>query len=306
MVYTGAIAACASVNTRSTSSELGAMSDAPLEVAEALVVGDAEDDEDAPCDGLGRGRHRDPHAVRALVGTARDGVRDARAEARLQLAALRPQRRQRSHHREHRLEQVDVNDLTRTAAIAVVQRDHHRERADERGDLVRQRDRRQQRATVGLAVERGEPTHRLGERREPRPRGVRAVLTEPGEAQDHEAGISREQVVGREAQPLECAGAQVLDEDVTAVDQGSHRGEPWIGLQVEHDGALVAADQLPEQGLAVARIPPPEAAGAVAVGSLDLDDVSTEVAEVAGGARSRDERRHVHHPDARERALHRQ
>ena len=90
------------------------------------------------------------------VGAAGHRVGDARAEARLQRSRCTPiGDDERAHELEQRLEQVDVDDL----ADAGVHRDHRGEGGDERGDLVGERDRRQQRAAVGLAVDaRRSPT----------------------------------------------------------------------------------------------------------------------------------------------------
>ena len=95
---------------------------------------------------------------------------------------MRGRRRQRRHHLEHGLEQVHVDHLALAAAIAFTQRDHHCERARERGHLVGERDRRQQRRAVGLAVDRREAAHRLRDRREARLGRVGSVLAEPGDA----------------------------------------------------------------------------------------------------------------------------
>ena len=125
IVYTGAIAACAASNAASTSAygrapiqaptmrvELLAVLGSALERREARVVAVRRASvEHAVRDRLGRRRDRDPLAVGALVRAARHGVRDARTEPRLVVVEVRGGRRQRRHHLEHRLEQVDVDDL---------------------------------------------------------------------------------------------------------------------------------------------------------------------------------------------------
>ena len=174
-----------------------------LERREALVVAEAE-----------QGRARAARPTRPTsrsrpTGCRRSGTcraapnRDARAQPRLLVAEVRGGRRQRRHHLQHRLEQVDVDHLTLAGAVAVAQRDHHRERARERGHLVGERDRRQQRRAVGFAVDRREAAHRLGHRREARSRRVRTVLTEPGDPQHDQARIAR-----RTARPARGRGAR--------------------------------------------------------------------------------------------------
>ena len=214
-----------------------------------------------------RSRSR-PSGRRRTVRAARHGVRDAGAEARLVVVEVRGRRRQRRHHLQHRLEQVDVDDLTLTRAVAVAQRDHHRERARERGDLVGERDRREQRRAVGLAVDRGEAAHRLRHRREPRTRRVRTVLAEAGDAQDHEPGVARVQHVGTEAEPLERAGPEVLDQHVGAGREVEQRRAPGVGLEVADDAALAPAEQLPRVRVAAFGREPAHAAHAVAARAL--------------------------------------
>ena len=83
-----------------------------------------------------------------------------------------------------------------------------------------------------------------------------------------------------------------------------HRLEPLIGLEVEHDGALVPSEDLPHEGLVIRRIAPPHAAGPVAGRRFHLDDVGAEVAEVLRRAGTRQHGRHVHDPEPLQR-LHR-
>ena len=66
-----------------------------------------------------------------------------------------------------------------------------------------------------------------------------------------------------------------------------------VRLEVEHDGALVAAEQLPRIRVAALGREPTHAANAVAGRRFDLDDVGAEVAEVTGRARTGEHRRHV-------------
>jgi hypothetical protein len=108
--------------------------------------------------------------------------------------------------------------------------------------------------------------------------------------------VITQQVLGIEAEPLERAGAGALDQDVGGRHQPAHAFEVRAVLEVEHHRALVAADQLPNEGLAVGVLPP-QAAGAVAGRRLHLHHVGPEVGEVAGGPGSRDHRGHVDDPE---------
>ena len=124
---------------------------------------------------LGRRADGDPPPVGAAVGAARDRVGDARARGGAGRSRARCVRRhERAHHLEQRLVEVDVDHL----ADPAVHGGQRGERGHHGGDLVGQGDRRQERAAVGLAVERGEAAHGLGQGGEAGTVGVGAVLAE--------------------------------------------------------------------------------------------------------------------------------
>ncbi len=60
------------------------------------------------------------------------------------------------------------------------------------------------------------------------------------------------------------------------------RVEPGVGLEVEHDGPLAPAEQLPRVRVAAVGREPAHAAHAVAGRRFDLDHVGAEVGEVTG------------------------
>ena len=276
------------------------MAGALLERREPRVVADAEQRRARgarPTRSTSRSRST---RRRRTVGAARHRVRDARTEPRLLVVEVRGRRRQRRHHLQHRLEQVHVDHLALAAAVALAQRDHHRERARERGDLVGERDRREQRRAVGLAVDRREAAHRLGDRREAGLRRVRAVLAEAGDAQHDEARVARRAARrGRARAARSCPGRKFSTSTSAASARRSSASRPGVGLQVEHDRALVPAEQLPRVRVAALGREPTHAAHAVTGRRLDLHDVGAEVGEVAGRARAREHRRHVDHPQTR-------
>ena len=91
-----------------------------------------------------------------------------------------------------------------------------------------------------------------------------------------------EQDIGAEAEALEGAWPEVLDQHVSIAHQSEQQLEILGRLQVESNRPLVPVDQLPPQTFAVAWVAPGQSAQAVtAVGSFDLDDVGTKVREVA-------------------------
>ena len=180
-----------------------------------------------------------------------------------------------------------------TCPLPAVQRHHGGEGGGEARRLVGERHRRQERLAVGLAVDRREPAHRLGDRREPRPPGVRAVLAEPGDAGDHEPSGCGDAARRAEPELAPAAGPEVLDQDATRRRRGGAGLAVGIVLEVEHDRALAAVGELAPQAGAVARVAPGHRAQAVAVGVLDLDDVGAEVGQVAGAVRAGDHGRQV-------------
>ncbi len=74
-----------------------------------------------------------------------------------------------------------------------------------------------------------------------------------------------------------------------------------VGLEVEHDAALAASEQLPRVRVAALGREPTHAPHAVTGGRLDLDHVGTEVGEVPRGAGAGEHRCHVDHPQPVER-----
>ena len=104
----------------------------------------------------------------------------------------------------------------------------------------------------------------------------------------------------------EPAGPEVLDEDVAARDQATQDLGPLRAPQVEPDAALVPIDGeevggRPRAGRLLPDPRRPPAAGRVALGRLDLDDVGAEVAQEHRAVRPGEDRRAVDDPKAGER-----
>ena len=188
----------------------------------------------------------------------------------------------------------------RPVSLARPQRREDREGGRERRDAVRERERRQQRRPVRLAVQRGEAAHRLGERAEPGPAGVRARLAEAAHAREHEPRVDRGELVPADAPALERPGPEVLEHDVGALGQAEEEvGAGGLG-EVERDEPLVPRERLePEPDAVLAR---PVAARRVdPVRMLDLDHVGAVVAEEHRRERRGEERRRLDDLDPLER-----
>ena len=186
-----------------------------------------------------------------------------------------------------------------------MERDHRGERGDEPGDLVGERDRREQWTAVGLTVDRSKAAHRFGDRGEPGTRRVRAVLAESGDAGDHEPRVAGEEHVRAESEALERAGTKVLHQHVGLVAEPQHHREIVGVLEVERDRPLATPEELPPQGDAIPGVAPAERTGGVAaVGTLDLDDVGAKVGEVSRARGPRHHRRDVDDPQVGEGSRH--
>ncbi len=126
---------------------------------------------------LDRGRDGDEAAVLGLIHVARRGVVGAAADARLDLAGELIERGLGPEDREDRIEQRQVDHLTRAAALLdLAQRDQHGARAVEARDHVGERERRQHRRAVGEAVLRRESRHALHQAAEARLVAIGPVL----------------------------------------------------------------------------------------------------------------------------------
>ena len=126
----------------------------------------------------------------------------------------------------------------------------------------------------------------------------RAVVAEAGDGQDHQRGIQRVHVRGREPEPVQHAGAEVLDHDVGAFQQFAQNRPPVVALQVQGDGLLVAVAGQEVRGLGIVlgaderRTP---AAGVVSGARvLDLDDPGAQVGQHHTGVRAGEGAAQVH------------
>ncbi len=135
-----------------------------------------------------------------------------------------------------------------------------------------------------------------------------AVVPEAGDRQDDEARVELEQPRRREAEPVEHARAEVLEEHVRPLDERREVPAPVVALEVERHRLLAAVARHEVRRLPVApagrvdegRAPP---AGVVArARGLDLDDAGAEVGEHHAGVRPGEGAGQVDDEGARERA----
>ena len=249
-------------------------------------VGPPDDRHHAFGDGGGAGGDRDPAPVARLVGVARGVVRRAVALAAGYDLELVVRARAGAENGQQGRQQRQVDDLAAGAVcVAVIQREHHRIGAADRGDPVREPERRQHRRAAGLTGLVSEAAHRLGQRPERAPLRIRPRLAEPSDAQHDEIRVDLEQALGPEAPLLHDAGAKVLDQHVRVFDEPLH-DLPALGpAENQRRGALVARDDLPPQPVTV--LAGPVRPRRIAARVLDLEHVGTVVPQQHGGDRRR-------------------
>src|SRR3954451_5391373 len=104
----------------------------------------------------------------------------------------------------------------------------------------------------------------------------------------------------REAEAVHHARAEVLDQDVGAVDQLAEDLLALVGLHVEGEAPLVAVEHREVEAVHVGQIAQLAAGDVPAAGLLDLDDVGSHPGQELRADRAGLHMRHVHDADALE------
>ena len=190
------------------------------------------------------------------------------------------------------LEGVDPDDrgeqrgahLTADAgAVALVERGDDTVGAVHPGEEVADGDPDALRVVGVGAGERHQAALALGDLVVPGAAALGTVVAEPADPQDDEARVELVQALDGEAEPVEDAGTEVLEEDVGPGHQPRQDVASGVALEVELDGLLVpvAGQEVrghrlvvgPDEGRA------PAARLVTRTRALDLDDAGTHVAE---------------------------
>ncbi len=180
------------------------------------------------------------------------------------------------------IEHRDVDGLPFAAALALVERGEDAHGGEQPRRDVAVRDSRPDGATARLAGDRHNAAHGLHDDVQRRPLTVRSCLSEAGCASEDDAWIARGESLVADAELVERAGREVLHHDVDLLREAQEQVPPFVGLQVDGDGALPAVDA--EEVRAPVVLVWARGAGDVAVGRpLDLDHVGAEVAQHHGG-----------------------
>ena len=196
--------------------------------------------------------------------------------------------------------------MPRPGALALGERRGDAVRAVHPGEQVADRDADAGRVVGVRAGERHQPGLALGDLVVAGAAALGPVVAEAGDRQDDQPRVELVQPLDREAQAVEHAGAEVLDQHVAVPDQAGERLAAVVALEVEGDRLLVAVAGQEVRRLAVVlraderRAP---AAGVVTgAGRLDLDDAGAEVAEHHRGVRAGERPRQVDDDDPGQRS----
>ena len=192
------------------------------------------------------------------------------------------------------LVQREVHGLAAAAMhVAVVERDHDRQRVEHAGEVVGDDDAGTHRRPIGVAGEVEEAAEADAVAVEAGAIAVRSGLPVDRRAGDDQVGMLARQHVRPDPPFLERAGLEVLDHDVGLARQCAEQLLAARLAQIERDRLLVAPLHRPPQRRA-ALVERPDAAHEVAgPRQLDLDDLGAEIAEQGRRERRRDPRADV-------------
>ena len=199
------------------------------------------------------------------------------------------------HEADHRLEERRVHPLTPTGAIACDQRGEHTLREDRAGRGVGDRDTHARGAGARRSGDAHQPAEALRDLVDAGSIRVGAVLTESGDARVDEPRVHGPQRVGIDAQPVLHRGTEVLDEHVGLLDEAEEHGVTLLGGEIDDHRTLVAVEV---RAVGTAGCERHRAAG-----RLHLDDVGTEVGELAHARRAGPRNGQVDHAKAGERPV---
>src|SRR5262245_942414 len=223
-------------------------------------------------------------AISGLEHAGRDRSRMIVAGLLWHLALHQPARRLKVEHEDLRLQERRRDVLAFLRLLALEQRNHDAERAEQPGTEVRDRNPDPHRPLPGQAGDRHQAAHALRDLVEAGPARIGAVLAEARNAAENDLGIDLAQRLVVDAEPPLHVGPEVLDHDVGLFHHAQKRFEPFLRLQVQRHAALVAMKVLEIRTLARTT---GSLSGHQRGRLLDLDDVGTPVSELAHAGRAR-------------------
>src|SRR5262245_878644 len=223
-------------------------------------------------------------AIGGLEHAGRDRGRMIVAGLLRHFALHQPARRLEVEHEDLRLQERGRDVLAFLRPLALEQRNHDAERAEQPGTEVRDRNPAPHRPLPGQAGDRHQAAHALRDLIEAGPAGIGSILAEARNAAEDDLGIDLAQSLVVDAEPPLHVGPEVLDYDVGLFHHAQKRLEAFLRLQVQRHAALVAMKVLEVRTLAwtAGCLPGHECRRL-----LDLDNVGTPVSELAHAGRAR-------------------
>ncbi len=209
------------------------------------------------------------------------------------LAGHGPARALEGVHPDDRGQQRGAHDLPPPGALALQEGGEHAVGAVHPGEEIADRHPHPLRVVRARSGQGHEPRLALGDLVVAGAAALGSVVAEAGDRQHDQARVELGQVVGRETEPVQGAGTEVLHEDVGAADQLGEDGPAVVGLEVEGDGLLVAvAGQEVGRNVGAVRSGnerrSPGAGLVTATGGLHLDHPCTQVGHHHGSVGSRE------------------
>jgi hypothetical protein len=191
---------------------------------------------------------------------------------------------------QHRLEKIHVDNLTNSGMDS----NHRGESSHDRRDFISEGNRRENRFPIGLSLYVGESRHRFSDRREPWTMTVGTGLTKARHASDDKSWIRYVQNFGIEPECFELAWPEILDENIGSIEKAPQDRQAFLGFQIKNDCSLPTTSDFPKQRDVIGWVAPTHRTNSVAsTGSLNLDDIGTEIGEMSSTSRASKHRRNV-------------
>src|SRR5262245_9084911 len=134
---------------------------------------------------------------------------------------------------------------------------------------------------------------------------IRPVGAEALDAREHEAGVDLAERGIAEAQPLDDAGTEVLQQHVGRLQQGAEDVLAARVLQIDRQAPLVRVERQVEKAIGVGTVLQRVSRRVALARLLDLDDVRTQPGQHLAAGRPRLVVGEIDDPDARQRLTHR-
>jgi hypothetical protein len=151
---------------------------------------------------------------------------------------------------------------------------------------------------AGIAVEVAQPAGGLGHRGVPGSRGVGTGLPVSRHPHQDEAAVAGAQRIVVQPPALQRAGAEILDDDVAALDQLQEQVPPARRPDVEGEAFLVARVHRPEEPVSVEFGLSPGAQRVGPARQLDLDHLGAHVGQQPRAVGAGDQGAQFEHSDA--------